>query len=109
MLAANDIAPLLLIVGEPVKRVHDYTLVELHQVVMQATGGLMSERSFRRIADGLKITKGDNGFYSPPDAILIIGWIKNRDKYFSYNDYRQREGKTLYKKAQEANFYASEL
>ena len=106
MFAANDLALLMSVVEEPEKRVHDYTLAELHQVVMQATQDLMSERSFRRIMTGLRIEKGDNGFYSPPDAILVIGWIKNRHKYFSYDDYRRRQGKYFYQKAQEVNFHA---
>lgn len=105
MLAYNDLEILLSVVEQPEKRVHDYTLPELHQIVMQATEPL-SERSLRRIMDGLKVSKGDNGYYAPPDAVLIIGWIKNRDKYFSYNDYRQREGRILYQKAQGVDFYA---
>jgi len=106
MFAANDLAMLMSVVEEPEKRVHDYTLFELHQIVTQAAQNLMSERSFRRIMTGLRIEKGDNGFYAPPDAILIIGWIKNRDRYSSYDDYRRRQGKHFYQKAQEVNFHA---
>ena len=105
MFAVNDLA-LLMSVVESEKRVHDYTFLELHQITIQATQNLISERSLRRIMTGLGIKKGNDGFYTPTDAILIIGWIKNRDKYFSYNDYLDRQGEYFYKKAQEVNFHA---
>lgn len=113
MFAANDVQKFLSISKEEEKKTHDYTLPELHLGAVQSTGQSMSERSFRRILNGLQIYKSDNGYYCPADAIVIIGWINNRHKYSSYQEYREREGKKFYQQAQQAQsqgyFYANEL
>jgi len=111
MFAANDVQKFLSIASESDKSAHDYTVSELNLGEVQATGQTMSERSFRRILTGLQIHKADNGYYCPADAIVIIGWINNRHKYSSYQEYRSREGKKFYQQAQQAQsqgyFYAN--
>jgi hypothetical protein len=109
MNAANDIVKFLSAAADDRKGEHDYTLPELHHLVVRSVQKSMCERAFRRILTGLQIEKSDNGYYTPPDAILIIGWIKNRHKYSSYREYRSKQGRHLYTQAQEIDFNAIQL
>lgn len=106
MFTTDDLIVFVEAVGESEKKAHDYTLTELHFIVNKAIEAPISDRSFRRIVKGLGIKKSDNGYYLPPDAILIIGWLKNKEKYSSYREYWQTQGKDLYTKAMEIDYYA---
>jgi hypothetical protein len=106
--ASPDVYRILSFIGDDPKRDGDFTFAELHAFVSKATQAMsesaMSERSFRRILRGLRISKSERGYYTNADAVLFIGWLKRRHKYASYQEYLEREGKVFYQKAQQFGF-----
>lgn len=102
MFATENVKTILSLVGEDYKGPGDYSFSDIHIHVAHSTGAI-SERSLRRIIRGLRIQKGDRGYYTTPDVAMIVGWIKRRSKYASYEEYRLREGRQIYKKAQQLN------
>ena len=106
MFVVNDLIRFISIVGEDVKGKYDYTLTELHYAVNQAIEKPISERTFRRILKGLKVSKSSSGYYNPPDGMVITGWLKHGHKFSSYKEYMEKQGRQLYEKAMEIDYDA---
>jgi hypothetical protein len=99
-MTAVQITDVLSVVGDRQKTDGDYSLFDVIESVQSATGLLLSERTIRRMIRGLGIQKNVGGWYSQSDLVVLVGWIKRRDQYFSYREFMDIEGRQLHQKAQ---------
>jgi len=80
----------------------DMTLEDFYQSVNKVHR--LHESAFRRMINSLGLHKNERGYYGYADALVVLTWMRRRDRFYSCKEFMRCAGADIHQRAKGIDF-----